>query len=42
MRNVDNANMGPANLIIRLRELNIPVRVAENVFDYSKTYREKG
>jgi hypothetical protein len=37
-RSVDNANLRFANRINRLRELNIPVRVSENVFDYSNIY----
>jgi hypothetical protein len=41
MRSVDNANMRLAILIKRLRALNIPVRVAENVFDYSNIYLKK-
>ena len=41
MRSVDNANMRLANRINRLRELNIPVSVAENVFDYSNIYPKK-
>ena len=40
-RSVDNANMRLAHRINRLRELNIPVSGAENVFNYSNTYLEK-
>jgi hypothetical protein len=40
-RSVDNANLRLANRINRLRELNIPVRVPENVFDYSNIYLKK-
>jgi len=40
-RSVDNANMRLANRINRLRELNIPASVPENVFDYSNIYPKK-
>jgi hypothetical protein len=41
MRSVDNANMRLAHRIKRLREMNIPVSGAENVFDYSSAYLKK-
>jgi len=41
MRSVDNANRRLANRIHRLRELNIPVNVTENVFGYSNIYPKK-
>jgi hypothetical protein len=41
MRSVDNANMRLVRRIDRLRELHIPVRVAENVFDYSNIHPKK-
>lgn len=41
MRSVDNANMRLAIRINRLHELNIPVSVPENVFDYSNIYPKR-